>query len=328
MANDWDLFAIVRSCSAAKYPKRAGNDGNEEVEKSLFNFDGLFTSGNYEDDVRSKGDDPFDELQNVYRPFYRKAQPDGVSISVAVAEDSACGGSENKHQRAECQSHQEKPELPQRQQQGGNTEKNGVGSGRRIPSQAPGRRRKSRPRLMMRINAKTLSRDSWSWRKYGQKPIKGSPYPRNYYRCSTLKACSARKQVELSQDNPEEYIVSYIGDHIHARPTTRRSLAGTARNPPPAAPTSVTDLSPTTPLTAHYNNKTQKPDTENENENSEPMFEDEEEEEEADILTTNMQMSEETFMAMHVLNSRDSQPTIAEPHSPAKNSINAAGSSD
>lgn len=141
MANDWDLFAIVRSCSAAKYPKRAGNDGNEEVEKSLFNFDGLFTSGNYEDDVRSKGDDPFDELQNVYRPFYRKAQPDGVSISVAVAEDSACGGSENKHQRAECQSHQEKPELPQRQQQGGNTEKNGVGSGRRIPSQAPGRRR-------------------------------------------------------------------------------------------------------------------------------------------------------------------------------------------
>nr|GFC67060.1 WRKY transcription factor 22-like [Tanacetum cinerariifolium] len=27
------------------------------------------------------------------------------------------------------------------------------------------------------VPAEGLSSDVWSWRKYGQKPIKGSPYP-------------------------------------------------------------------------------------------------------------------------------------------------------
>lgn len=147
--------------------------------------------------------------------------------------------------------------------------------------------------------------------------------------------------MELSQDNPEEYIVSYIGDHTHARPTTRRSSAGTTRNPQTpcsTAPAIVTDLSPTTPLISHYDNKTQNADKGNENENNEPiLFEDkeedlaeEEEEEEVEsyVLIPNMQMSEETLMAIHVLNSRASPPSMAEPHSPAKNSVDAAGSSD
>ncbi|CAL5200728.1 unnamed protein product [Lathyrus oleraceus] len=60
--------------------------------------------------------------------------------------------------------------------------------------------------------------DSWAWRKYGQKPIKGSPYPRGYYRCSSSKGCPARKQVERSRVDPTKLLVTYAHDHNHSLP--------------------------------------------------------------------------------------------------------------
>ncbi|CAN6201487.1 unnamed protein product [Urochloa humidicola] len=85
--------------------------------------------------------------------------------------------------------------------------------------------------------------DLWAWRKYGQKPIKGSPYPRGYYRCSTDKDCKARKQVERCRADPATLIVTYTGEHSHPVPLHRNSLAGTTRNkaqpPPPPSPTTA-----------------------------------------------------------------------------------------
>ncbi|XP_022876396.1 probable WRKY transcription factor 69 [Olea europaea var. sylvestris] len=60
--------------------------------------------------------------------------------------------------------------------------------------------------------------DSWSWRKYGQKPIKGSPYPRGYYRCSTSKGCSAKKQVERCRTDASILIITYTSTHNHPGP--------------------------------------------------------------------------------------------------------------
>ncbi|XP_076892917.1 uncharacterized protein LOC143544795 isoform X2 [Bidens hawaiensis] len=60
--------------------------------------------------------------------------------------------------------------------------------------------------------------DCWSWRKYGQKPIKGSPYPRGYYKCSTSKSCTAKKQVEICKTDSTMLIITYTSTHNHPNP--------------------------------------------------------------------------------------------------------------
>ncbi|XP_068667023.1 WRKY transcription factor 22-like [Aristolochia californica] len=131
------------------------------------------------------------------------------------------------------------------------------------------RRKNQQKRVVCEVPAEGLSSDMWAWRKYGQKPIKGSPHPRGYYRCSSSKGCFARKQVERSRTDPTMFVITYTAEHNHPLPTHRNSLAGCTRNKcaPPAQRQTATDgeqavtsnktdsvasagFSPTTPLTA------------------------------------------------------------------------------
>ncbi|XP_055818042.1 probable WRKY transcription factor 65 isoform X2 [Solanum dulcamara] len=79
--------------------------------------------------------------------------------------------------------------------------------------------------ITVQMEAKSLKQknagppsDCWSWRKYGQKPIKGSPYPRGYYRCSSSKGCSAKKQVERCSKDASLFIITYTSSHNHPGP--------------------------------------------------------------------------------------------------------------
>ncbi|KAI3495656.1 hypothetical protein L1887_38001 [Cichorium endivia] len=67
--------------------------------------------------------------------------------------------------------------------------------------------------------------DGYRWRKYGQKAVKNSPYPRSYYRCTTQK-CTVKKRVERSYQDPSTVITTYEGQHNHHLPATLRGNVG------------------------------------------------------------------------------------------------------
>ncbi|KAK6134334.1 hypothetical protein DH2020_031957 [Rehmannia glutinosa] len=94
--------------------------------------------------------------------------------------------------------------------------------------------------------------DSWSWRKYGQKPIKGSPYPRGYYRCSSSKGCPARKQVERSRLDPTTLLITYSCEHNHPIPTTTKNHHHHHHQSPAVAPSKSTSSSATTKPQANF----------------------------------------------------------------------------
>lgn len=62
--------------------------------------------------------------------------------------------------------------------------------------------------------------DGYSWRKYGQKQVKHSEYPRSYYKC-THPSCQVKKKVERSHEGHVTEII-YKGTHNHPKPAQSR----------------------------------------------------------------------------------------------------------
>lgn len=74
------------------------------------------------------------------------------------------------------------------------------------------------------------SEDGYNWRKYGQKQVKGSEYPRSYYKC-TQQNCQVKKKVERSLDGQITEII-YKGAHNHPKPQpSRRAILGCQFSP-------------------------------------------------------------------------------------------------
>lgn len=68
------------------------------------------------------------------------------------------------------------------------------------------------------------SEDGYNWRKYGQKQVKGSEYPRSYYKCTHVN-CPVKKKVERSHEGHITEII-YKGAHNHPKlgPTKRNGV--------------------------------------------------------------------------------------------------------
>ncbi|PAN20313.1 hypothetical protein PAHAL_3G338800 [Panicum hallii] len=90
------------------------------------------------------------------------------------------------------------------------------------------RRRESGERMTMMVpvqrtgNTDLPPDDGYTWRKYGQKDILGSRYPRSYYRCThkNYYGCEAKKKVQRLDHDPFMYEVTYCGNHTCLTSTT------------------------------------------------------------------------------------------------------------
>ncbi|KAA8522453.1 hypothetical protein F0562_013186 [Nyssa sinensis] len=211
--SDWDLQAVVRGCTINDlYTSTITDDNPSSCFAPLtMQQDGLLFTSTFPDLFENTA--VFDELHQLYKPFYPMLNP----LSPQDVLTSISGSSREERE----------PEKFQ--------DKQLLASSSVVATVNPARaskskRRKNQQRRVLQVTAEGLSSDTWAWRKYGQKPIKGSSYPRSYYRCSSSKGCLARKQVERSHSDPGMFIITYTAEHSHTQPTHRNSLAGTTRH--------------------------------------------------------------------------------------------------
>ncbi|PNT45356.1 hypothetical protein POPTR_003G132700v4 [Populus trichocarpa] len=235
MEDSWDLHAVVRSGSSTNYEDFANITNNPPSLFAPLSF--------YQDELLNFQETPtdFDGLDGLYKPLYPLLHqtfnsPQSNILSTSISTTSISVPKEVK-ERQKVQ--KKKPVSPESA-----TFANTVDA----TSAAKSKRRKNQhKKVVQHVKEDGLSSDMWAWRKYGQKPIKGSPYPRSYYRCSSLKGCLARKQMERSRTDPSTFIITYTAEHSHAHPTRRSSLAGSTRIKPSMPKEATKNIEPNMP---------------------------------------------------------------------------------
>ncbi|KAE8715336.1 putative WRKY transcription factor 28 [Hibiscus syriacus] len=136
----------------------------------------------------------------------------GTPNSSISSSSSEAGYEEDSHKS-------KKDGQPKGSEDGGESSK----KGNKAKTKGEKKQREPRFAFMTKSEVDHLE-DGYRWRKYGQKAVKNSPYPRSYYRCTTQK-CTVKKRVERSFQDPSTVITTYEGQHNHPLPTTLRGSA-------------------------------------------------------------------------------------------------------
>ncbi|KAL0542693.1 hypothetical protein IC582_017767 [Cucumis melo] len=178
-----------------------------------------------------------DEYESIVRAFGITSDysNNNNEISGTTAMNSSCsfsssdaGGGEDDDSVKEKEKHISKDVV---EDNGGENSK-ATGSGK-SKKKGEKREREARVAFMTKSEVDHLE-DGYRWRKYGQKAVKNSAYPRSYYRCTTQK-CGVKKRVERSYEDPSIVITTYEGQHNHPIPATLRgNLSAASGTFPPS----------------------------------------------------------------------------------------------
>ncbi|KAK8693568.1 hypothetical protein V6N13_071145 [Hibiscus sabdariffa] len=163
-------------------------------------FQGHALSSSNENQARSSWED----LHELYKSFFPKSQP--LSPQRAPLSSFSSVGLSKEQQQQPKQSHACSVNIV--------ISSVSTNSAKANSHNSRSKRRNNQLKKVCQVPAEGLSSDMWAWRKYGQKPIKGSPYPR------------------------EDKIISEYNHHV---PTYRSSLASSTRQKTLNAETVTTD---------------------------------------------------------------------------------------
>ncbi|KAI4372333.1 hypothetical protein MLD38_010576 [Melastoma candidum] len=215
MEADWDLHAVVRGCTSSSAPPCG-------LPSSLSDFQGDYATSlplvSSLEPLLPTRTSAFEELHQLYQPFIPKPEPFCCpNPPLSCSSSSSLSLASSLFQRTKS--------IPP--VVGGHVR--GLGFRAATSQGSKSKKRKNTQKKVCEVPAESISSDVWAWRKYGQKPIKGSPFPRSYYRCSSSKGCLARKQVERHRSDDGMFIITYTGEHNHPAPAHRNSLAGVPR---------------------------------------------------------------------------------------------------
>nr|UVI62172.1 WRKY transcription factor [Rehmannia glutinosa] len=185
-----------------------------------------------DDDFNCPSSSTFDDLlQNIINTDHlniplqsqslQSQQPLGPEYSEVVNTPNSCNSiSSSSTEAAANDDHKKVNQTDDEQNQENNNNKQLL----KPKKKKQKRQREPRFAFMTKSEVDHLD-DGFRWRKYGQKAVKNSPFPRSYYRC-TSTACGVKKRVERSSEDPSIVVTTYEGTHTHPCPITPRATFG------------------------------------------------------------------------------------------------------